>query len=127
MAARFSHLVVDAREPPTSAELWAAVREQPVLHHSDDEGHRRGRTRTPLPGCASSATTARRPRKRRPRRTGCASTSARRNQTAEGRRIHALGARRVDIGQSAELSWVVLAAPECNESCALRPHASLID
>jgi hypothetical protein len=35
-------------------------------------------------------------------------------------RVEALGARRVDIGQSAEATWVVLADPEGNEFCILR-------
>jgi len=41
-------------------------------------------------------------------------------------RILALGARRVDIGQSETVGWVVLADPEGNEFCVLRPRASLI-
>ena len=32
----------------------------------------------------------------------------------------ALGARRADVGQSDESSWVVLADPEGNEFCILR-------
>jgi hypothetical protein len=36
-------------------------------------------------------------------------------------RVEALGGRRVDIGQGDEVSWVVLADPEGNEFCILRP------
>ena len=43
------------------------------------------------------------------------------DQQAEVRRIEALGARRVDVGQSDEATWVVLADPEGNEFCVLRP------
>ena len=42
------------------------------------------------------------------------------DQAAEVERLEALGARRVDIGQK-EVSWVVLADPEGNEFCVLRP------
>jgi hypothetical protein len=42
------------------------------------------------------------------------------DQAAEVSRLEALGARRVDIGQG-EQSWVVLADPEGNELCVLRP------
>ena len=42
------------------------------------------------------------------------------DQAAEVARLEALGARRVDVGQGAELSWVVLADPEGNEFCLLR-------
>jgi catechol 2,3-dioxygenase-like lactoylglutathione lyase family enzyme len=41
-------------------------------------------------------------------------------QEAEVRRLEALGARRVDVGQdAAEVSWVVMADPEGNEFCVL--------
>jgi len=42
------------------------------------------------------------------------------DQDVEVERIIGLGARRVDIGQS-DVSWVVLADPEGNEFCVLRP------
>lgn len=42
------------------------------------------------------------------------------DQTAEVGRLLALGASHVDIGQG-EHSWVVLADPEGNEFCVLRP------
>jgi predicted enzyme related to lactoylglutathione lyase len=43
------------------------------------------------------------------------------DQGAEVERILALGASRVDIGQSDDVSWVVLADPEGNEFCVLAP------
>jgi hypothetical protein len=42
------------------------------------------------------------------------------DQAAEVERLEAMGATRVDVGQSAEDSWVVLADPEGNELCVLR-------
>jgi catechol 2,3-dioxygenase-like lactoylglutathione lyase family enzyme len=42
------------------------------------------------------------------------------DRDAEVARLEALGAQRVDIGQG-EQSWVVLADPEGNEFCVLRP------
>jgi Glyoxalase-like domain len=42
------------------------------------------------------------------------------DQAAEVARFEALGARRVDVGQSDEHTWVVLADPEGNEFCILR-------
>jgi predicted enzyme related to lactoylglutathione lyase len=38
---------------------------------------------------------------------------------AELERLLALGARRVDVGQGPDVSWVVLADPEGNEFCLL--------
>lgn len=43
------------------------------------------------------------------------------DQEAELKRAMALGARKVDIGQDGTESWVVLADPEGNEFCILRP------
>jgi predicted enzyme related to lactoylglutathione lyase len=44
------------------------------------------------------------------------------NRDAEVNRLIALGARRVDVGQGPEVTWVVLADPEGNEFCVLRPR-----
>jgi hypothetical protein len=43
------------------------------------------------------------------------------DQAAEVARLEGLGARRVDVGQGAEVSWVVMADPDGNEFCVLRP------
>lgn len=43
------------------------------------------------------------------------------DQGAEVLRLEALGARRVDVGQGAAVSWVVLADPAGNEFCVLSP------
>ncbi|MGH3121568.1 MAG: VOC family protein, partial [Streptosporangiaceae bacterium] len=40
-------------------------------------------------------------------------------------RLLALGARRVDIGQTGTESWTVLADPEGNEFCVIRPKKTL--
>ena len=45
------------------------------------------------------------------------------DQDAEVARLEALGAKRVDIGQTGEESWVVMADPEGNEFCILRAGA----
>ncbi len=41
-------------------------------------------------------------------------------------RLLALGARRVDVGQTGEESWTALADPEGNEFCVVRPKDTLI-
>jgi hypothetical protein len=42
------------------------------------------------------------------------------DQSAELARLEAMGARRVDVGQRDDASWIVLADPEANEFCLLR-------
>lgn len=49
------------------------------------------------------------------------------DRTIEIERLLALGAHRVDIGQSGEESWTVLADPEGNEFCVVRPKRTLVD
>jgi hypothetical protein len=43
------------------------------------------------------------------------------DQAAEVARLEGLGARRADVGQGADASWVVMADPDGNEFCVLRP------
>ena len=43
------------------------------------------------------------------------------DQAAEVARLEALGARRADVGQKADVSWVVMSDPAGNEFCVLRP------
>jgi catechol 2,3-dioxygenase-like lactoylglutathione lyase family enzyme len=42
------------------------------------------------------------------------------DQVAEVERLEKLGARRVDVGQGEDVTWVVLADPDGNEFCVLR-------
>jgi hypothetical protein len=48
------------------------------------------------------------------------------DREAEIGRLLALGARRVDVGQTGQESWTVLADPEGNEFCVIRPKTTLI-
>jgi predicted enzyme related to lactoylglutathione lyase len=43
------------------------------------------------------------------------------DQAAEVARLEDLGATRVEVGQKQDVSWVVMADPEGNEFCVLRP------
>lgn len=43
------------------------------------------------------------------------------DQATQVQRLFDLGARRVDVGQSDDVSWVVMADPEGNEFCVLAP------
>ena len=52
-------------------------------------------------------------------------TSRAEDRDQEIERLLALGARRVDIGQTGAESWTVLADPEGNEFCVVRPKQTL--
>ncbi|MGH2795439.1 MAG: VOC family protein [Actinomycetota bacterium] len=43
------------------------------------------------------------------------------DQAAEVARLEGLGARRISVGQGEDVTWVVMADPEGNEFCVLRP------
>jgi hypothetical protein len=53
-------------------------------------------------------------------------TTEAKDRDAEISRLLALGASRVDIGQTGNESWTVLADPQGDEFCVVRPKASLI-
>jgi hypothetical protein len=42
------------------------------------------------------------------------------DQATEVARLERLGARRVDVGQGDDVSWIVLADPDGNEFCVLK-------
>ncbi|HZN76831.1 MAG TPA: VOC family protein [Micromonosporaceae bacterium] len=44
------------------------------------------------------------------------------DQAAEVARLEGLGARRADVGQGSDVKWVVMADPDGNEFCVLRPY-----
>lgn len=46
------------------------------------------------------------------------------DQDAEVARLLGIGARRVDVGQSSDVTWVVLADPQGNEFCVLRAYTA---
>jgi predicted enzyme related to lactoylglutathione lyase len=48
------------------------------------------------------------------------------DREAEIARLLSLGAARVDVGQTGDESWDVLADPEGNEFCVVRPKTTLI-
>ena len=120
MAVRFYQLVIDARDPRAIARFWAAVLDQKVLFESDDEvivgsdEHR-------YPGLCFVPVPEHKTVKNRlhidldPDELD-----------AEVERIIALGARRGDVGQGLDATWVVLVDPEGNEFCVLRLHRSLV-
>ena len=121
MAARFYQVVIDARDPRSIARFWAAVLDQQILYDSDDEvivgsdEHRYpGLCFVPLP--EQKAVKNRLHIDLDPD-----------DRDAEVERIIALGARRAEVGQGPEVTWVVLTDPEGNEFCVLRPHRSLVN
>jgi predicted enzyme related to lactoylglutathione lyase len=121
MALRLYHLVIDAHDPWALARFWAAVLDHEVLFE-DHELAIVGADERSFPGlCFIQVPDTKTSKNRLHIDLDPDDTDA------EVERVERLGAVRVDVGQGPDVSWVVLADPEGNEFCVLRPHHTLID
>jgi predicted enzyme related to lactoylglutathione lyase len=116
---RFYQLAIDAHDPKRLAEFWSAALEQPILYESADEVIV-GRDEHSYPGLCFLPVPDGKEVKNRLHIDLDPD-----DRDVEVDRLLALGARRVDVGQGPDVSWVVLADPEGNEFCVLSPHRSL--
>ncbi|MDQ4008083.1 MAG: VOC family protein [Actinomycetota bacterium] len=119
MTIRMQCVCVDANDPDRLARFWADVLGWRRTFEDDDEVVLEPPAGSPEDGVVPDLLFLRVPEPK--------ATKNRLHidlrpdaQDAEVRRIEALGARRVSVGQGADVSWVVLADPEGNELCVLR-------
>ena len=119
MACRISELVIDCRDPQTLVAFWCQVLGFRVLG-TDDGAVEIG----PPEGFGGLQPTLVFSPGTEPKtgklRLHIDVNATDRDQDAELQRLLAAGARPVDIGQSGQESWHVLADPEGNEFCLLR-------
>ena len=116
MAARLSCVCIDAVEPRPVADFWAAVLGWDIVEE-DDEGISLASPDRNLPTLDVMAVPEAKQLKNR------LHVDLRADGTsfdAELERLEGLGAVRVDVGQSPDVTWVVFADPEGNEFCLLR-------
>ncbi|MCX5139484.1 MULTISPECIES: VOC family protein [unclassified Streptomyces] len=121
MAVSFYSVVVDAHDLPSLARFWCGVLDWKVLYDAEDEIVI-GTDKNALPGITFVPVPERKQTKNR-----LHIDLAPDDQDVEVARILALGARRTDVGQAADATFVVLEDPEGNEFCVLSPKNSLID
>jgi predicted enzyme related to lactoylglutathione lyase len=117
------HVVVDARDLPGLARFWAQALRWRVLSEREREVVIGPDENAPVGMCFMPAAEP----KTVKNRVHLDITTSAEDRDAEIERLLALGARRVDIGQTGQESWTVLADPEGNEFCVIRPKATLID
>lgn len=119
MACRISELVLDCRDPEALATFWCAVLDFVVLQREDDGSVEIG----PEAGFGGAQPTLFLSRsddqKVSKLRLHVDVNPTDRDRDAELARLLALGARPVDVGQSGDESWRVLADPEGHEFCLL--------
>jgi predicted enzyme related to lactoylglutathione lyase len=112
---------VDAHDLPGLARFWAQAlgwkvlsqREREIVIGTDDNA--------PVGMCFMPVTD----QKTVKNRVHLDLTTSPHDREQEIERLLGLGARRVDIGQTGTESWTVLADPEGNEFCVIRPKETL--
>jgi predicted enzyme related to lactoylglutathione lyase len=121
MPVRLHHIVIDAHDLPALARFWTKAlgwkvlseREREIVIGTDDNA--------PVGICFMPVTGP----KTVKNRVHVDLTSCAEDRDQEIGRLLALGARRVDVGQTGNESWTVLADPEGNEFCVVRPKKTL--
>ncbi|HWE55922.1 MAG TPA: VOC family protein [Acidimicrobiales bacterium] len=116
MAARLSCVCIDAVDPRPVAEFWSAVLGWSVVEE-DEGGISLGDPSREMPTLDILVVPETKQIKNR------LHLDLRADGTTfeqELTRLEGLGARRVDIGQGDDVTWVVLADPDGNEFCLLR-------
>jgi len=116
------HVVVDAHNLPEMARFWSSALGWPVLSAREREIVIGPSENAPTGICFMPTGDA----KVSKNRLHLDLTTGADDRDAEIERLIGLGARRVDIGQTGQESWTVLADPEDNEFCVIRPKQTLI-
>jgi predicted enzyme related to lactoylglutathione lyase len=122
MAVAVHHIVIDTHDLPRLARFWAAVLDWQILSEQDREIVVGPEIDAPVGLCFMPVTDE----KSVKNRIHLDLNPGADDREAEIQRILALGARRVDVGQTGEESWTVLADPEGNEFCVVRPKRTLV-
>jgi len=121
MPVRLHHIVVDAHDLPGLARFWTQALGWKVLSERENEIVIGTGENAPVGMCFMPVTGPKTVKNRV--HLDLTSSAADRDQEID--RLLALGARRVDIGQTGTESWTVLADPEGNEFCVVRPKETL--
>ncbi|GIG55853.1 hypothetical protein Lfu02_02250 [Longispora fulva] len=122
MPLRLHHIVIDAHDLPGLARFWAQVLGWKILSERDREVVIGPDVTAPVGICFMPVADVKAVKNRLHLDLTCTAE----DRVDEIERVLALGARHVDVGQSGEESWVVLADPEGNEFCVIRPKRTLI-
>jgi predicted enzyme related to lactoylglutathione lyase len=117
MPSRFDSVVVDCTDPAALARFWTNVLGWQIVSEAADEVVL-AKDETTLPCLLFGTATDEKVTKNRLHIDLVPD-----DQDAEVERILALGATRADVGESDDVTWVVLADPEGNEFCVLTPRA----
>jgi predicted enzyme related to lactoylglutathione lyase len=126
MTLSLHHVVIDAHDLPGLARFWSEVLGWKILSEREREVVIGADVDAAVGICLMPAGDTKSVKNRVHLDLNPGSDARPDEREAEIARILALGARRVDIGQTGDESWTVLADPEGNEFCVLRPKRTLI-
>ncbi|AJF63410.1 VOC family protein [Streptomyces vietnamensis] len=120
MASRISELILDCADPERLAAFWSEVLDYVEVGREDDGSIEIGPAGIGFGGAQPTLilSPSNEPRTGK-LRLHIDVNATDRDQDAELERLLALGARPVDVGQTGEENWHVLADPEGNEFCLL--------
>jgi predicted enzyme related to lactoylglutathione lyase len=124
MPLRLHHIVIDAHDLPSLAQFWAEALGWPVLSAREQEVVIGPTPDAPVGLCFMPAGSTRKTVKNR---VHLDLTTTADDRDSEIERLIGLGARPVNVGQTDQDSWDVLADPEGNEFCVVQPKTSLVD
>ena len=124
MPLRLHHIVIDAHDLPSLAHFWAEALGWQILSAREREVVVGEAADAPVGLCLMPAGSTRKSVKNR---VHLDLTTTADDRDSEIARLIGLGARQVDVGQTGRESWDVLADPEGNEFCVVRPKATLVD
>lgn len=119
MSIRIESTSFDALDPAAQAAWWAAALEWRVTDIQDGEVTIQPPEGSPAAGVVPEILFVRVPETKTVKNRLHLDLRPD-DQAAEVARFEALGARRVNVGQTDEVTWVVLADPEGNEFCILQ-------
>src|SRR6516164_3266972 len=122
MPVHLHHIVVDTYDLPKLARFWTQALGWKILSEREHEIVIGTDENAPVGMCFMPVTDP----KIVKNRVHLDLTTSAQDRDQEIERLLAIGARRADIGQTGEESWTVLADPEGNEFCVIRPKETLI-
>ena len=119
MGLRWQCMNIDCEDPASLGRWWAELLGWRVTYEKADEVVIEPPEGSPEDGISPDMLFARVPESKQVKNRLHVDLRPE-DQAAEVARAEAMGARRVDVGQSDTVTWVVMADPEGDEFCILR-------
>ncbi|GAC1522185.1 MAG: VOC family protein [Chloroflexota bacterium] len=120
MSLRIQCVCIDSHNPSRIAAFWESALGWRRTHESDDEVVLEPPAGTPEDGVVPDLLFVRVPEDKTVKNRLHFDLRPK-DQEAEVDRLVGLGAQRIALGQAPDVSWIVLADPDGNEFCVLKP------